>query len=237
MTTPEIFWFEDNQSLTETLAERLASDLRQAIRQQGQATLLVSGGRSPVPLFANLSQAEIDWSNVTISLVDERWVDETDASSNAALVRQHLLVNRAAAASFIPLYTGAASPREGEQALAETMNRLRLPFTAVILGMGDDGHTASLFPASEQLKAGLALGLKREDTPPCLAQTGATSPTERMSFTLPWLLDAERIYLQFGGAGKAAVFERAMQAATDELPVSHVLHQSQTPVMVYASRA
>lgn len=237
MTTPEIFWFEDNQSLTEALADRIASDLRQAIRQRGHATLLVSGGRSPVPLFANLSLAEIDWSNVTVSLVDERWVDETDASSNAALVRQHLLVNRAADASFIPLYTGAANPREGEQALAETMNRLRLPFTAVILGMGDDGHTASLFPASEQLKAGLALGQRREDTPPCLAQTGAAHPTERMSFTLPWLLDAEHIYLQFGGASKSAVFERAMQAATDELPVSHVLHQSQTPVMVYASRA
>lgn len=235
MTHLEVHPFDDNNALADALAQSLRQDLEKSIARCGHASLLVSGGRSPVPLFEKLSQTKLDWSKVTLSLVDERWVPETDPNSNAALVKKHLLINHASVARFIPLYTGEASARIAENTLRDIMDELPLPLTAVILGMGDDGHTASLFPGSEQLLEGLALGKTRENTPPCLAQTGSAHPVERISFTLPWILEAERIYLQFGGAGKAAVFEKARTAPSHDFPVSHVLHQNRTPVLVYAS--
>lgn len=232
-----IHWFPDNAALAPALAASVADDLRAALREQDTATLAVSGGRSPVPVFEALREMELDWQRVAVTLVDERWVPESDPASNGALVRTHLLQGRAAAARFVPMYTGAATAADGEAELAGIFSRLATPFAALILGMGDDGHTASLFPASPQLEAGLALGGTVANTPPCLAQVGAVAPTERMSLTLPWILHSRRIYLQFGGASKLAVFEKASSAPERQWPVSFVLAQTQTPVVVFAAKA
>ncbi len=232
----DIRWFDDNASLAPALAAAVAADLHAALLSGSDAALAVSGGRSPVPVFDALRDEDLDWSRVVVTLVDERWVPETDPASNAALVKAHLLQGRAAAARFVPLYTGDATAKDAEATLAATFNSLPLPFAALILGMGDDGHTASLFPASPNLDAGLALGGTVADTPPCLAQVGAVAPTERMSMTLPWILHARRVYLQFGGAKKAEVFTAALAGTNRQYPVSFVLAQTQTPVVVFAAR-
>lgn len=230
-------WFDDNATLAPALAESVGQDLRAALEAQSQAVLAVSGGRSPVPVFAALRETPLDWSRVIVTLVDERWVPEADPASNAALVRSHLLQGRAAAARFQPLYTGDSSAAAGEAALASVFRELPLPFAALILGMGDDGHTASLFPHSPNLDAGLALGRSVDATPPCLAQVGAVAPTERISLTLPWILHARRVYLQFGGAAKIAVFEEALRGQDRRYPISYVLAQTGTPVSVYVARS
>lgn len=232
----DIQWFDNNAALAPALAAAVAADLRAVLQEQPFAALAVSGGRSPVPVFEALREAELDWARVVVTLVDERWVPETDPASNAALVKAHLLQGRAAAARFVPLYTGEASAEAAEASLAATFKNLPLPFAALILGMGDDGHTASLFPASPNLTAGLALQGAPENTPPCLAQVGAVAPTERISLTLPWILHARRVYLQFGGAGKIDVFNAALAAPNRQYPVSFVLTQTRTPVTVFAAR-
>jgi len=232
----DVQWFDNNEELAPALAASVAADLRTALQEQPEATLVVSGGRSPVPVFAALRETDLDWHRVVVTLVDERWVPETDPASNAALVRTHLLQGRAAAARFVPMYTGAPTAAAAEAGLTATFMSLPRPFAALILGMGDDGHTASLFPASPQLEAGLALRGSIGDTPPCLAQVGAVAPTERMSLTLPWILYSRQVYLQFGGAGKIDVFHAALAGPTRQYPVSYVLTQSQTPVKVFAAR-
>jgi 6-phosphogluconolactonase len=232
----EIHWFDDQPTLATALASAVANDLRAALQDQPLATLAVSGGRSPVPVFEVLREQDLDWPRVIVTLVDERWVPENDPASNEALVRSHLLQDRAAAARFVPLYTGAVSAEAAEKILAATFRDLPLPFAAVILGLGDDGHTASLFPGSPHLREGLALGRTVAETPPCLAQVGAVAPTERISLTLPWTLYARRIYLQFAGAAKIEVFETAQSGPDLRYPVSFVLHQTQTSVAVFAAR-
>lgn len=232
----EIQWFEDNASLAPALAMAVAEDLRAGLAKQATVSLAVSGGRSPVPVFEALRDEDLDWSRVVITLVDERWVPETDPASNAALVKAHLLQGLAAAARFVPLYTGEPTAQAAETTLAGHFAQIPQPFSALILGMGDDGHTASLFPASPQLESGLALAGSLADTPPCLAQVGAVAPTERMSLTLPWILAARKIYLQFGGASKIEVFNQASQQANRLYPVSFVLNQDSTSVQVFAAR-
>jgi 6-phosphogluconolactonase len=232
----DIRWFDDNAALAPALAAAVAEDLRAELAEKPAAALAVSGGRSPVPVFEALRDVDLDWGRVVVTLVDERWVPEADPASNAGLVKAHLLQGRAAAARFVPLYTGEASARVAEATLAAAFGAVPLPFAALILGMGDDGHTASLFPASPNLEAGLALEGSVADTPPCLAQVGAVAPTERMSLTLPWILHARRVYLQFGGAGKIEVFNAALAAPSRQYPVSFVLAQTRTPVAVFAAR-
>lgn len=234
--TPDIRWFDDNSSLAPALAQAVAMDLRTHLSERAEVSLAVSGGRSPVPVFEALRKENLDWSRVIVTLVDERWVPETDPASNAALVKTHLLQDQAACARFIPLYTGAATARAAEASLAEQFREIPLPFAALILGMGDDGHTASLFPNSPNLEDGLALGRDASTTPPCLAQVGAVAPTERMSLTLPWILAAQTVYLQFGGASKTAVFDTACSGIDRRYPVSFVLQQTTTPVRVFAAR-
>lgn len=232
----DIQWFENNAELAPVLAAAVAADLRAVLETEPSASLAVSGSRSPVPVFEALRAVDLDWSRVVVTLVDERWVPENNPGSNAALVKAYLLQGRAAAARFVPLYTGAASALAAETDLAATFKDIPQPFAALILGMGDDGHTASLFPDSPQLQAGLALGGTVATTPPCLAQLGDVAPTERISMTLPWILNARRVYLQFGGISKIEVYNKAAQDRDPQYPVSFVLNQDRTPVSVFAAR-
>jgi 6-phosphogluconolactonase len=234
--TMDIHWFDDHESLAQELASKVATDLRAAMKTGPYVSLAVSGGRSPVAVFNALRKFDLDWARVVITLVDERWVPENDPASNAALVRAYLLQDQVAAARFQPLYTGEKTAKEAEVSLANLFKNVPQPFAALILGMGDDGHTASLFPGSPNLDEGLALGQTAETAPPCLAQVGAVAPTERISLTLPWILNAHRVYLQFGGSSKIEVFETAQNGPNRQYPVSFVLTQQQTPVSVFIAR-
>ena len=147
--------FPDQDSLLSTIAEEVAGRLSAAVEERGSASLVVSGGRTPEALFQRLSRAEIPWSKVTVTLADERWVPESDPDSNAALVKRTLLQGRAAEARFLPLYGGEETPEAGQAACEQRLEEIERPFDLVLLGMGEDGHTASLFPGAETLQAAL----------------------------------------------------------------------------------
>ncbi len=226
----QLHTFPDQQTLVSALAEHLAAALRRDIAAQGRASLAVSGGSTPLPLFERLSALDIPWRNVLITLADERWVDAASPDSNEALVRRSLLRNRAEAATFIGLKTAAATAMEGAADCEAQLAALPRPFTAVILGMGNDGHTASLFPCAPQLAeaADLRCGTR------CAALRPQTAPHERISLTLPALLDAREIILHITGPEKKAVLKRALAAGPpEEMPVRFILRQQTVPVAVY----
>ncbi|HEX5055784.1 MAG TPA: 6-phosphogluconolactonase, partial [Gammaproteobacteria bacterium] len=184
--------FSDRSAMVNALAKRITTILKDAIRVRGAASLIVSGGTTPKALFEVLSGVELPWRQVTASLADERWVDTASPDSNEYLVRTSLLVNKAAAAQFVPLKGRRGSPRQNESACEAALKKIPSPFDVVLLGMGDDGHTASLFPEAEGLDEALDMNSGRQ----CMAVTPkvlpAHAPYPRMSMTLPRLLESRR---------------------------------------------
>src|ERR1700733_1121704 len=222
--------YPDRAALTEALAARIVAALEDGIRGGGSASLVVSGGRSPAALFDLLSSAALDWRCVWIALTDERWVDTTSGDSNEHLVREHLLRNGAAKANFVGMKSAAAQPAEAAASSWSAIASLPRPFDYVLLGMGDDGHTASLFPQSP----GLASAIDPLQPPGCVAMIAPVAPQARMSLNLSALLDARRIGLLIVGDGKLAVYERAGESGpVADMPVRALLRQQQLPVSVY----
>lgn len=216
--------------LVDALAPEVAHTLSQAVHQRGQASLVVSGGRTPIPLFKALAAQDAPWSAISITLADERWVPTDSAQSNEHMVREHLLQGPAAAAHFVGLYNHADTPANGEAACADALADLPRPFDVVILGMGDDGHTASLFPGSPELEAALATNR------PCAAMSADKRPRERMTLTPAALLDSRRIIVHIAGADKWSMLQTAAApGAIEQYPVRAVLHQQQVPVEVHWS--
>jgi 6-phosphogluconolactonase len=224
--------FADTAALTRALAADIVASLKDALRAGRSASLVVSGGRSPAMLFERLSRVEVDWRRVWITLVDERWVDTTSSDSNEHLVRQHLLRNAAADANFIGLKADAADPSAGAASSWSAIAPLPRPFDYVLLGMGDDGHTASLFPDSP----GLEPALDPLQPPACVGMIAPTPPRARVSLNLSALLDSRRIALLITGSGKWATYERAAQSGpVADMPVRALLRQHQVPLSVYWS--
>jgi 6-phosphogluconolactonase len=221
--------FENTSALDFDLAERVVGLLSAAIEAKGSASLVVSGGRTPMGFFHLLSQQLLDWEKVSITLADERWVDGDHQDSNDKLVRENLLINEACKAQFIPLKNHAVDAMDGEADCEQALAGLD-QFTVVILGMGDDGHTASLFPGAEAL----ALGLDMDSGRSAIAVTPTEAPHQRMSMTLPRLLNAEQVIIHISGAGKQDVLQAA-QAGDDvaELPIRAILNQQVAPLSIY----
>ena len=212
--------FEDRAALAARLAQDTAAALANRLKINDTAWLAVSGGSTPGLFFQMLSQAEIDWSRVAVTLVDERWVPESSPRSNEALVRRSLLVNKAAVARFVPLYNGAATPEDGLEDVQAQFAAQSLPFAAVILGMGEDGHTASFFPGGDHLAAALdpAPGQLLES----MRAQGAGEP--RITFTLPPLVEADFVALHIEGAAKQEVLAKAREPGLEtEMPVRAIL--------------
>ncbi|MEJ5862455.1 6-phosphogluconolactonase [Pseudomonas farsensis] len=212
--------------LAQAQATDVAERLRLAIASQGQACLVLSGGRSPVPFLEALAQQPLDWPKVTVSLADERWVPVEHADSNAGLLARHLFKGAAAKARFIGLYHPAASLGIAAELADEALAGLP-PIDVLVLGMGDDGHTASLFPASPSLAQGLDLANRRR----CLAMLAPSVPHQRLSMTRALLASAGLIVLAVQGAGKLATL-RAALAGDDlsEMPIRAFLHD---PLSIY----
>jgi len=218
--------FADGVELARGLAERVATELEVALRTRGRALLAVSGGSTPKRFFAELSKAAIDWRAVEITLADERWVPASDERSNARLVREQLLVNAAVAARFLPLQLDGHSPESGAEAL-ESQFAPRLPIDVLILGMGNDGHTASLFPGGDQLD----VALDPAGTRMLLPMHAPGAPEPRITFTLPALASARHLHLHVEGAAKQTVLREAL--ARGELPIAKVLAACEMPVDVW----
>jgi len=221
--------YSDLGALSRALADRIAAVLTAAIAARGLASLVVSGGKSPLKLFELLSAEKLDWSRVCIALADERWVEPSDAESNEKLVREHLLRGPAAAARFHGLKNGAPTPDMGAVSAWETFARVPRPFDAVVLGMGDDGHTASLFPGSPNLPRALS----QSAVAGCVGMWAPLAPQPRLSLNMSALLDSRRIVLLIAGAEKWRTYLAASAPGPEqEMPVRAVLRQTHTPVEV-----
>ena len=187
-------------------AERLASALGEGISAGGKAMFAGAGGSTPSPIYRRLADADLDWSKVAVTLVDERHVPESSPDSNARLMRETLLTGRAAAARFIPLHHAAVTV-DRAAAMAAKALQAEGPLDAVLLGMGEDGHICSMFPGSPTLKTLLTTALEPAifGVPP--GRDGMAPPQERISLNIPYLARARRVVLALTGAKKRAVFE------------------------------
>ena len=201
--------FQTPETLASRLAANVAASLRQALAANGKATLAVSGGTTPQKFFETLSMQKLDWSHVIITLVDERQVDETSPRSNARMVKASLIQNEAAQAQFVPLFQNQLA-----SAIAD--------FDVVILGMGDDGHTASFFPGGDTLVEALS-----DSAPPLLAISAPGSGEPRLTFSLAKILAAKEIILHIQGADKAATLAQALDGGDVlQMPVRAVLRSA-----------
>ena len=221
--------YPDLDGLSGALADKLAAMLEAAVTARGSASLVVSGGKSPIRMFQLLRTKDLDWSRVHLALVDERWVETSSPDSNEHLVRSELLRDKAASAQFTGLKNAAPTPDAGAASAFEAFARVPRPFDAVVLGMGDDGHTASLFPNSPHLVA----ALDGDAAPGCVGMWAPVKPQPRMSLNLAALLDSHRIILLLNGSAKWEVYVKASSPGpVEEMPIRAVLRQTRTPVEV-----
>lgn len=217
-----------SDELNQALCEKITKALSQAIDERGTASLLVSGGRTPIPLFQMLSQSQLDWSQVVVSLVDDRWVEVTNSDSNEHLVKSHLLVNRASCAHYVGLVDTTVSLEQAVINANKGVERIPTPFDFVILGMGEDGHTASLFPCCEELSEGL--NLLNDDM--YIATHPQNAPYARISLTLSALMLSRHTVLHLVGEGKRQVYEAALaENEPMNMPIKAVLSGSDVDVM------
>lgn len=212
---------------TQALAERVTSTLNEAISERGRASIAVSGGRTPRLVFQHMRQHKVSWDRVIVTLTDERWVTPDRAESNERLVRKHLLIGPAKAATFVPMFGGESSPHSGQAACEQRLSSIGMPLDAVYLGMGADGHIASLFPGHPAVNIRSSL---------CVAVSAPEIHPPRMSLTGAAIMGAGRIFLLFAGADKLSAYMKAQQEGTcRELPLRILFGKSQAPVEVLAA--
>ena len=201
-------WHRTNsaESLDIDLSHRIGQLLTQSIAENGCASIAVSGGRSPIGLFEELSKINLDWSKVELTLVDERWVNAENEDSNELLVRKHLIKNKATQVKFFPIKNSAKSAEEGQILHEQILQQVKLPFDVIILGMGDDGHTASLFPCCKEL----GQAMDPDSQQKCIVTKPKNDPYERISLTFSTISKVKNLILQMRGSSKLRTFELAM---------------------------
>lgn len=229
------FFFEQRNHLFTALVAECQDVISEAMSKHGVATLLVSGGTTPAPLYEALSKSDLNWKKIKIALVDERWVGADNAASNEALIRRTLLINNARNAEFIGMKTAADTAMAGQGETEQNYARLPQPFSLAIVGMGADGHTASLFPHAQGLSDALNLDNNCLTAAISAKQSDVTGPnTERLSLTLPALLKCERLIILFTGEDKLAVFNAAQKPGPmEDMPIRGLIHQEKVPVELY----
>jgi 6-phosphogluconolactonase len=224
--------FPNAAALMQALANDIVTALQSALAGGRGASLVVPGGHTPAPLFDRLSEAQLDWPNVWVTLTDERWVDSQSSASNERLVREHLLSHAAAGANFVPLKNAMPDAQAAAGASWSAVAEVPRPFDFVLLGMGDDGHMASLFPDSP----GLAAAMDLSAAPGCVGMTAPSPPRARLSLNLRALLDSRRIALLIVGQAKWATYERARaRGPAVDMPVRALLAQQNVPLSIYWS--
>ncbi len=212
----DIIDYPDAEMMMMDIANSLAGELKQALIGGGRASLAVPGGTTPGPIFDSLCAADLDWPRVDVMLTDERWVPETSERSNTRLLRQRLLVNHAAAANHLPLYADAESPEEGLPALEQAINAC-LPLSVVLLGMGADMHTASIFPGADRLHD----ALHGDATLVAMRAPGASEP--RITLSAKVLRGAMSLHIVITGAAKRKAIDAARHLPPEDAPIAAVL--------------
>jgi 6-phosphogluconolactonase len=227
----QLLGFPDPQALAEALARSVAGDLRDALAARDAASLALSGGNTPKAFMQALALQPLDWPRIAVTLVDERWVPESNARSNAALLKTNLLQGPAAAARFVPLYRDAPEPEQALAKIESDLATLPSPFDALVLGMGNDGHTASFFPGGDHLAA----ALDPTTTAVLLPMRAPDAGEPRITLTLPPILAARHLYLHIEGAGKQRVLAEAIsgEGPGAAYPIRSVLKQARSPVRIY----
>jgi 6-phosphogluconolactonase len=219
-------YFETRLEASIAAANRMAELVAKRLDHNGDASIVVSGGTSPQQCMAALAKAPLDWRRVHVLLSDERWVPPDHEDSNERLVRETLLSGPAAAAQFQPVYAAGVLPEERCDELQDPLPVL--PFSCSLIGIGTDGHFASLFPDAEQLKSGLDVESDRLYMP----ITTAASPHPRISMTLAAISRSDEVALLFFGDEKLDVYKQA-KASTNGYPLSRLLRQKRAPVRLF----
>jgi len=209
--------YPDADMMMIDLANQIAGDLGAALLTRDRACLAVPGGTTPGPLYDDLCAADIDWDRVDVMLTDERWVPTSSERSNTKLLRERLLVNRASAARHLPLYAETQTPEEGLPQLEE-MIAPELPIAVLLLGMGADMHTASLFPGADRLQDAL-----HPNAPILLPMRAPGAAEPRVTLSARVLDGALRKHIVITGAEKRAAFEAAQHLTPQQAPVRAVL--------------
>ncbi|KTD23464.1 6-phosphogluconolactonase [Legionella lansingensis] len=222
----KIHRFENSHLLNQHFAQKITVLLTQAIDKRGHAFFVVSGGKTPVGLFNILARADLQWEKITIILTDERLLTPTEKDSNERLVKETLLQHNAAKAGFISLYHEKACEQEGETILEHRLSALPT-FDVVILGMGEDGHTASLFPCSAEIGAGL------ETKASFVVVKPTKAPYKRVSLTKTRLANSRTIFLHLLGENKLIVLNKAISGNNAlEMPIRAFLHHPMIDLQV-----
>jgi len=214
--------FKSRDAMISALKALLVTRLREGIMTRARASLMVSGGSTPRDLYAELASTDLAWERITIGLVDDRWVAEDHPRSNARMIRETLIQNKASTARLLTMKTADADPRDGVRAVTAAYNTIPSPYDMVLLGLGADGHTASLFPGAEGLDEAMAAGL-HQPLAGLTAQKSDITGEEvlRMTLTPSAIVNARDVVLMITGQEKADILERAILQNAD-LPIMQV---------------
>jgi 6-phosphogluconolactonase len=226
MTLPKIEAFPSREALFDAAASVLVSALNDAVAKRGQAGFAATGGSTPAPVYDRLATLTAPWDKITVTLTDERCVPPSDSGSNEGLVRRHLLVDKAAKASFAPLYFEGAGQQEAADRAQAGVAKV-LPFGVVLLGVGPDGHFASLFPGNPALEAGL--DPKTERTVIAVPVGSPAPDLPRISLTFQALIQSSLIVLLVTGDTKRTLLEGPVDPS---LPIAAILNQDRAPVRI-----
>jgi 6-phosphogluconolactonase len=222
--------FANSKVLADALADDVAAQLRAAIAARGHALLALSGGTTPQKFMRALSRQPIEWPSVIVTLCDERWVPPQHERSNARLIREDMLDGAASAARFVPLYVDTPDPESGLEQVAAILGSLPLPIDAAVLGLGLDGHTASLFPDGDHIVA----ALDARGSALALPMRSPSAGEPRITLTLPVLAAARNLYLHIEGPEKRNVFARIVRGEdTRHSPLPALMRHADAPLAVY----
>ena len=221
-------YFDVREAASVAAAQRITAALGRRLDAKKAATLVVSGGTTPGRCFEELATKDIAWNKVGVLASDDRWVPADHDDSNEKLIREKLLVGNASGADFLPFYSPNQTVEERCVALNEELRLMPFPFASALLGMGNDGHFASLFPDADNLDE----GLDPESAKLCIPVETAASPYSRISLTLSALSRSDEIVMLFFGEDKRVVYEKA-KAGNARYPVTRLLRQKRAPVHIY----
>ena len=212
--------YADRELLVLAVADRIASDLRQHLDHNERAAIALAGGTTPGPIFDDLCAVDLDWDRVNVMATDERWVPTDHDRSNAKLIRERLLVEMASKAKFEPFYRESLEPEAAAKAVSVVVDAT-CPLAVVLLGMGEDMHTASLFPGTDGLQDALSA-----DAPALVVQRPQSQPEPRISLSAQLLNGAINKHLVIFGESKRIAFERALGLSAAEAPIKAVLTEA-----------
>lgn len=209
--------YPDSEMMMLDLADALTSELADHLRRDDRVSFCVPGGTTPGPVFDVLSEQALDWDRVTVFLSDERWVPADDPRSNTRLIMERLLVSKARRAHFVPLYASGRTPEDRVEELAKGLEP-HLPITLLLLGMGTDMHTASLFPGGDRLADALD-----EHAPILVPMRGGGAAEPRVTLSARVLAAAVSTHIVITGDEKRSALEKAQSLPVEEAPVRAVL--------------